>query len=48
MFNNDEIADYTTDQCHPNGEGMFVMASNFHGAVMESWVQPRSGQLSRL
>eukprot|EP01052_Picozoa_sp_SAG31_P021710 SAG31_NODE_1692_length_7512_cov_4.735465_5_plen_77_part_00 len=40
VFNHDEIAAYTTDQCHPNGDGMFVQAANFSSAVMANWISP--------
>ena len=40
VFNHDEIAAYTTDQCHPNGDGMFVQAANFSSAVMADWISP--------
>ena len=40
IFNHDEIAKYTTDQCHPDGDGMFVQAANFSSAVMADWILP--------
>ena len=40
VFHHEEIAQYTTDQCHPDGDGMFVMANNFDNAVMQSWITP--------
>lgn len=33
VFNLDEIARYAEDQCHPNGDGIEVMAENFHRNV---------------
>ncbi len=35
VFDTDLIAQYTTDQCHPNGEGIEIMADHFDRAVME-------------
>jgi len=34
VFNTDLIAQYTTDQCHPDGDGIELMAENFDRAVM--------------
>ena len=34
IFNEREIAYYTTDQCHPNGDGIEVMARHFLETVM--------------
>lgn len=34
VFNLDLIAQYTQDQCHPNGDGIEIMAENFDKAVM--------------
>jgi len=34
VFDLDLIAQYTTDQCHPNGDGIEIMAENFDRAVM--------------
>ena len=34
VFNLDEIAEYTADQCHPNGDGIELMAENFLARVM--------------
>ncbi len=34
VFNTDLIAQYTTDQCHPNADGIEIMAENFDRAVM--------------
>jgi hypothetical protein len=31
---------WTTDQCHPTGDGMHVQAENFGAAVMDSWIKP--------
>jgi len=39
IFNEDEIGRYTADQCHPNGDGIELMAENFLKAVM-SKVRP--------
>ena len=33
VFNVDEIAQYAEDQCHPNGDGIEVMAENFYRNV---------------
>ena len=35
VFDLDLIARYTEDQCHPDGDGIEVMAENFDRAVME-------------
>jgi len=34
VFDTDLIAQYTADQCHPNGDGIEVMAENFHRVVL--------------
>ena len=34
VFDTDLIAQYATDECHPNGDGIEVMAENFDRAVM--------------
>ena len=34
VFNTDLIAQYTKDQCHPNGDGIEIMAENFDRTVM--------------
>ncbi len=34
VFSLDEIATYTLDQCHPNGDGILLMADNFDREVM--------------
>lgn len=39
VFNLDLIAQYTTDQCHPNGDGIEVMAENFDRTVMADLVK---------
>jgi hypothetical protein len=36
MFNLDEIAQYTQDQCHPNGDGIELMARNALDRVMSA------------
>jgi len=38
VFSLDLIAQYTTDQCHPNGDGIEVMADNFDRTVMADLV----------
>jgi hypothetical protein len=45
VFNVDEIAQHTTDECHPDGDGMFVQARNFSAAVMSGWYQPQASKL---
>ena len=40
VFNHDEIAAFASDQCHPNGDGMFAQARNFSAAVMADWISP--------
>lgn len=37
VFDADLIAQYATDQCHPNGDGIEVMAENFDRAVMSKF-----------
>jgi hypothetical protein len=39
VFNLDLIAQYTQDQCHPNGDGIELMAANFDDAVMADLVR---------
>jgi hypothetical protein len=34
------LPQWTTDQCHPTGDGMHVQAENFGAAVMDSWIKP--------
>jgi hypothetical protein len=34
VFSEAEIAQYAEDQCHPNGDGIELMAENFLGSVM--------------
>ena len=43
VFGLDLIARYTTDQCHPNGDGIEVMAANFDSAVMADLVSRYPG-----
>jgi len=43
VFGLDLIATYSTDQCHPNADGIEVMAEHFDGAVM----RPLLARLSR-
>ena len=40
VFDADLIAQYATDQCHPNGDGIEVMAENFDRAVMSKLPLP--------
>lgn len=40
VFTTDLIAQYTTDQCHPNGDGIEIMGENFDRAVMGRLVVP--------
>ena len=35
IFDTDLIAKYTTDQCHPNGDGIEIQAENYDRAVMD-------------
>ncbi|MBT3374554.1 MAG: GDSL family lipase [Lentisphaerae bacterium] len=39
VFALDLIAEYTTDQCHPNGDGIEIMADNFDRTVMSDLVR---------
>ncbi|OGV62753.1 MAG: hypothetical protein A3K19_10600 [Lentisphaerae bacterium RIFOXYB12_FULL_65_16] len=39
VFSEELIARYTADQCHPNADGIEVMAENFDRAVMEPLVK---------
>lgn len=43
VFNLDLIAQYTQDQCHPNGDGIEIMAENFDHAVMEVILKAEPG-----
>ena len=38
VFNLDLIAKYTLDQCHPNGDGIEIMADNFDRTVMANLI----------
>ena len=38
VFNLDLIAKYTLDQCHPNGDGLEIMADNFDRTVMANLI----------
>ncbi len=40
VFNLDEIARYAEDQCHPNGDGIEVMAENFYRNVWSNLPGP--------
>jgi hypothetical protein len=39
VFDLDLLARYTEDQCHPNGDGIEVMADNFDRVVMAEMMQ---------
>ena len=44
VFSVTEIEEWTTDQCHPEANGMALMAENFDRAVMQThWEGARSG-----
>lgn len=45
VFDLDLIAEYTLDQCHPNGDGIEIMADNFDQTVMADLINryPRLG-----
>lgn len=42
LFNSDEIAEYTQDQCHPNGDGIELMADHFLERILPG-KRPLSG-----
>ena len=44
VFDLELIARYTTDQCHPNGDGIELMAENFDRTVMQPMIARMSGE----